>query len=193
MLGLFWLFAFELLRKSSLSDLSLFSLASPSDTGSYTIYVGRQSLNGWNPYERSYRISQVVVPYGYTDPLFGQDIALVKLNSPVTFSDHIQPICVPNSDTQFPAGTLCTITGWGDIRDGGECREHWGQMKLVMNVRAIVSPEFWEARPIHGRRIHAGRFGGKRSEINTFFVQIMFYHQHFMHTLKCRFTSGFED
>ncbi|XP_026888464.2 serine protease 33 isoform X1 [Electrophorus electricus] len=90
----------------------------PSDTSAYIIYVGRLSLNGWNPYEMSRRITKVIVPYGYTDPQLGQDIALVQLSSSVTWSDHIQPICLPNSDMVFPPGTECTITGWGDIRDG---------------------------------------------------------------------------
>ncbi|XP_076843999.1 serine protease 33 [Brachyhypopomus gauderio] len=90
----------------------------PRDISSYVIYAGRQSLNGWNPYMSMTRVTQVVVPYGYTDPQLGQDIALVKLSSPVIWSDHIQPICVPDSDLVFQAGTVCTITGWGDIRDG---------------------------------------------------------------------------
>ncbi|TSK14509.1 Prostasin [Bagarius yarrelli] len=89
-----------------------------ADTSQYLIYAGRLQLNGWNPYETSHRINQVVVPYGYTDPRLGQDIALVKLATPVKWSDHIQPVCLPNGDVRFPAGTKCTITGWGDIRDG---------------------------------------------------------------------------
>ncbi|XP_066518802.1 serine protease 33 [Hoplias malabaricus] len=90
----------------------------PTDTSSYIIYVGRLTLNGWNLYESAHYISKVVIPYGYTDPRFGQDIALVQLSSPVVWSDYVQPICVPDSNMNFPAGTQCTITGWGDIRDG---------------------------------------------------------------------------
>lgn len=95
-------------------------VCSPSDTSMYVIYAGRLLLNGWNPYETSHRINRVVVPYGYTDPQLGQDIALVELVTPVTYSDHVQPVCLPNADASFPGGMMCTITGWGDIRDGGE-------------------------------------------------------------------------
>ncbi|KAF5891657.1 serine protease 33-like, partial [Clarias magur] len=90
----------------------------PRDTSDYTIYVGRWQLNGWNPYLTDHRITRVVVPYGYVDPQLGQDIALVELATPVTWSDHVQPVCLPNADVTFAAGTMCTITGWGDIRDG---------------------------------------------------------------------------
>lgn len=101
--------------------MSLHGVSSPSDTFQYVIYAGRLQLNGWNPYETSHRISRVVVPYGYTDPRLGQDIALVELATPVTWSDHVQPVCLPDADVTFAGGMTCTITGWGDIRDGGEC------------------------------------------------------------------------
>ncbi|KAK2866005.1 hypothetical protein Q7C36_002061 [Tachysurus vachellii] len=90
----------------------------PSDTSQYVIYAGRLQLNGWNPYESTHRVNRVVVPYGYTDPQLGQDIALVELTTPVSWSNHVQPVCLPNADVSFPGGTMCTITGWGDIRDG---------------------------------------------------------------------------
>lgn len=101
-----------------------YGVSSPSDTSQYIIYVGRLQLNDWNPYESSRRINRVVVPYGYTDPQLGQDIALVELNLPVSWSDRVQPVCLPNADVSFRGGTICTITGWGDIRDGSECG--WG-------------------------------------------------------------------
>lgn len=90
----------------------------PNDVTSYIIYVGRQQLNGWNPDETSHRINRVVVPYGYTDPQLGQDIALVELATPVVWSDRVQPVCLPYANVEFNSDMKCMITGWGDIRDG---------------------------------------------------------------------------
>ncbi|XP_022524970.1 serine protease 33 isoform X1 [Astyanax mexicanus] len=90
----------------------------PSDVSPYNVYAGRLQLHGWNPHEMERQIKQIVVPFGYTDAELGEDIALVMLSSPVTWSEVIQPICLPDSDMQFAEGTQCTITGWGDIRDG---------------------------------------------------------------------------
>ncbi|XP_051959039.1 serine protease 33-like [Xyrauchen texanus] len=90
----------------------------PNDVSSYIIYVGRQQLHGWNPDETIHRVRQVVVPTGYTDPQLGQDIALVELASPVTWTERIQPICLPTASSQFSSDMKCMITGWGDIRDG---------------------------------------------------------------------------
>ncbi|XP_028823413.1 serine protease 33 isoform X1 [Denticeps clupeoides] len=90
----------------------------PLDTSSYRIYVGRYQLNGMNPFETVYGIRNVVIPRTYVDPQQGHDLALVQLQEPVIYSDRVQPVCLPSSDTQFPPNKMCTITGWGNIRDG---------------------------------------------------------------------------
>lgn len=47
------------------------------------------------------------------------DITLVELSSKAPFSDNIKPICMPTSRTDFPTGTMCTVSGFGTIRSNG--------------------------------------------------------------------------
>lgn len=89
----------------------------PSDVSSYIIYVGRYQLNGINLQQSVHRVRQVVIPSGYVEPHSGKDLALVQLSSPVTWSDHVRPVCLPASGTLFPGGMQCYVTGWGNIRD----------------------------------------------------------------------------
>ncbi|TNN03916.1 hypothetical protein fugu_000945 [Takifugu bimaculatus] len=89
----------------------------PSDVSSYIIYVGRHQLNGFNIHDSSHRVRQVIVPSGYVEPHSGQDVALVELSTPITWSDYASPICLPSSGTLFPSGMQCYVTGWGNIRD----------------------------------------------------------------------------
>ncbi|XP_008281494.1 serine protease 27 [Stegastes partitus] len=89
----------------------------PSDVSAYIIYVGRYQLNNYNPHQSVHRVSRVVIPYGYNEPHSGKDVALVQLSSPVTWSDHVRPICLPASGTSFPGGMMCYVTGWGNIRE----------------------------------------------------------------------------
>ncbi|XP_041699880.2 serine protease 33 [Coregonus clupeaformis] len=90
----------------------------PFDVSGYTLYVGRHQLNGFNPNEMSHRVKRIVIPSSYSDPNFGQDMALVQLQSPVVWSAFVRPICLPDAWTLFPGGLLCYVTGWGNIRDG---------------------------------------------------------------------------
>ncbi|TKS89884.1 Serine protease 27 [Collichthys lucidus] len=89
----------------------------PSDVGSYIIYAGRYQLHGINSHQSTHRVKRVVIPYSYEEPHKGKDLALVELSSPVTWSDHVRPICLPTSGTLFPGGMQCVVTGWGNVRD----------------------------------------------------------------------------
>jgi len=56
---------------------------------------------------------------GQFEELVEYDVALVKLARPVEYTEHIQPICLPTPDDQFPAGTPCLVAGWGHRVEGG--------------------------------------------------------------------------
>ena len=47
------------------------------------------------------------------------DIALVELESEVEFNDNMKPVCLPTRSSNFRDGTMCTVTGFGAIREGG--------------------------------------------------------------------------
>lgn len=47
--------------------------------------------------------------------LDSNDIALIKLESPVTFSDSIMAACVPAADAILPHNEPCYVTGWGRL------------------------------------------------------------------------------
>ncbi|KAM4846678.1 prothrombin [Thomomys bottae] len=49
-----------------------------------------------------------------------RDIALLKLKKPITFTDHIQPVCLPDKDIVtrlFQAGHKGRVTGWGNLKE----------------------------------------------------------------------------
>lgn len=45
-----------------------------------------------------------------------------RLLSPLA-AETIQPVCLPNSEENFPDGKLCWTSGWGAIEDGGQSSE----------------------------------------------------------------------
>jgi len=44
------------------------------------------------------------------------DISLLKLAAPVTYTDYIIPACLPSHDVDVMVGLNCTISGWGYTR-----------------------------------------------------------------------------
>lgn len=105
-------------------------------------------------------LKQIIAHPNYNSFTFDNDIALMELSSPVTYSDYIRPICLPAPQHDFPVGNTVWITGWGATREGGECpqtrHKYWGiiwaginnQLKylvwevVIANITAdaIVSP-----------------------------------------------------
>ena len=46
------------------------------------------------------------------------DFAIIKLATPVTFSDRVKPICLPSILTNYDTKVV-TVTGWGTTSSGG--------------------------------------------------------------------------
>lgn len=91
-----------------------------ANTFSWKISLGRQNLEGDNPNEVSRDVAQIVLHPNYDSDSSDNDIALLKLSSPVSFTDYIRPVCLAASDSVFNSDTDSWVTGWGRINEGGE-------------------------------------------------------------------------
>lgn len=52
--------------------------------------------------------------------LLSDDIALLKLRDPITWSRLVQPVCLPNAKLTPSVGTLCWAIVWGQPNMKGE-------------------------------------------------------------------------
>uniref|UniRef100_A0A8C0IMH4 Transmembrane serine protease 4 n=1 Tax=Chelonoidis abingdonii TaxID=106734 RepID=A0A8C0IMH4_CHEAB len=61
------------------------------------------------------------------------DIALVKLKSPLSISDTVKPICLPFFDEQLPPNAPLWVTGWGYTQQDGTLSKslQQAQIKLI--------------------------------------------------------------
>uniref|UniRef100_A0A3Q2XA31 Transmembrane serine protease 5 n=1 Tax=Hippocampus comes TaxID=109280 RepID=A0A3Q2XA31_HIPCM len=66
-------------------------------------------------------VEKIVYNKNYNHVSHDSDIALMKLRTPLNFSDTVRPVCLPQFDYDPPGGTQCWISGWGYTQpDGGE-------------------------------------------------------------------------
>ncbi|XP_028976621.2 enteropeptidase [Esox lucius] len=65
------------------------------------------------------KVDRVIMNKHYNKQTKDADIAMMHLQTNVTFTEYIQPICLPRSDQQFEAGRKCFIAGWGREAEQG--------------------------------------------------------------------------
>uniref|UniRef100_A0A667WZA6 Peptidase S1 domain-containing protein n=1 Tax=Myripristis murdjan TaxID=586833 RepID=A0A667WZA6_9TELE len=91
---------------------------SSSSVSGWRVSLGRQSLQGNNPNQVTQTVAEIILHPNYDSDTSDNDIALLRLSSPVKFTDYIRPVCLAASDSVFNNGTDSWVTGWGRIQEG---------------------------------------------------------------------------
>ncbi|MEE6518611.1 hypothetical protein FKM82_029718 [Ascaphus truei] len=84
-------------------------------SSSYEVYLGVYQLSVPSPNWVISSVQLIIVHPLYSATGSSGDIALMKLEIPVTYTTFILPICLPFASVTFPPGMECWVTGWGDV------------------------------------------------------------------------------
>ncbi|KAK2576104.1 hypothetical protein KPH14_007438 [Odynerus spinipes] len=92
----------------------------PGFLASLVAVFGEFDISGERETKRSItkNVRRVIVNRGYDPATFENDLALLELESPVQFDEHIVPICMPDENVDF-TGRMATVTGWGRLKYNG--------------------------------------------------------------------------
>jgi len=77
-----------------------------------TVFVSAHFL--WTGTE--YSAIEIIEHPSYESTTYYADIALIKIESPLEWSSHVAPICIPQSAATV--GAECTASGWGKLENG---------------------------------------------------------------------------
>ncbi|XP_068434164.1 transmembrane protease serine 9-like [Clinocottus analis] len=91
---------------------------SSTNVNNLVVYLGRQNQEGDNPNEVQRTVTQIINHPDYNTRTSDNDISLLKLSSPVTFTNFILPVCLATPNSSFLNGTESWVTGWGTIGFG---------------------------------------------------------------------------
>ncbi|KAF3705499.1 Transmembrane protease serine 6 [Channa argus] len=97
---------------SVLSSADCFS--SSATASDWTVVLGRQKQNGFNPFEVKLNVTDITLSIQT-----GPNAAVLHLATPAPLSDSIQPICVDTGRT-FSVGSTCWVAGWSSGAGGEE-------------------------------------------------------------------------
>ncbi|XP_023594890.1 transmembrane protease serine 2 [Trichechus manatus latirostris] len=71
-------------------------------------------------YEYGYQVAKVISHPNYDSKTKNNDVALMKLQTPLTFNDRIRPVCLPNPGMMLEPTQTCWISGWGATQEKGK-------------------------------------------------------------------------
>ncbi|KAM5330262.1 serine protease 27 [Glossophaga mutica] len=84
-----------------------------SETSLYRVLLGARQLVKPGPHATYAQVKRVESNPLYQGMASSADVALVELEAPVTFTNYILPVCVPDPSVVFETGMNCWVTGWG--------------------------------------------------------------------------------
>uniref|UniRef100_A0A8C2XX75 Peptidase S1 domain-containing protein n=1 Tax=Capra hircus TaxID=9925 RepID=A0A8C2XX75_CAPHI len=120
----------------------------PWQTSSGFHFCGGSLISPTSPAQRDHLYLPVFEHPQWDLRAVRNDVALLKLAAPARLSAAVAPVCLPSAETSFPAGSLCTVTGWGKTRYNGESFDT--PDKLQQATLPILSnadcKEFWGSK-----------------------------------------------
>ncbi|CAG9856891.1 unnamed protein product [Phyllotreta striolata] len=78
-----------------------------------------QSVKCAHP-SKAYQISEIVKHPQFVLQNAQNDIALIKLDREVEFTDYIKPVCLPNENSYYDTNTRVMVAGWGKTHFKGK-------------------------------------------------------------------------
>merc|ERR1711872_753554 len=84
-------------------------------------------------------VEKIITHRSYSSRTIDNDIALMKLATPVQFGKYVKPVCLPNQGENVPVGTECYITGWGKIKHPGNMHHTLQQGKMSVVSKAACT------------------------------------------------------
>jgi transmembrane serine protease 3 len=88
-------------------------------TSGLTVSAGAHDLNNPSNGVQTVKGAKTVYHPAYNPDTTMNDIAVVKLATPIKFTSTVQPACLPAIGEAVPDGTEATVAGWGLTREGG--------------------------------------------------------------------------
>ncbi|XP_017785356.1 PREDICTED: serine protease 53-like [Nicrophorus vespilloides] len=97
---------------------------------SFRLQIGGVSLNGNEAGRIEVSTTYSIVHPGYNNNL-NNDIALIKMPNPISFTDNIRPVKLPKRGSVVGDRQEVTVSGWGKTSDFGSVSNSLNFVKLV--------------------------------------------------------------
>lgn len=95
------------------------------DASDVTIRLGEYDFDKRSSHERDFRVAKIFMHEQYDRRTYNNDIAILKLETKVAFTQHIWPICLPPSNLPDLTNEITSVTGKKPYYFNRKTRPEW--------------------------------------------------------------------
>lgn len=113
----------------------------------FDLYFGVHNLKQIDSLVQTRRPAAVIPHPAYDDRAHDNDLALIKLNQPVTLNSRVGIGALatsPTDDSLWLAGTLSTVTGWGALSEIGASADVLQEVQVPIVSNADCNAVYWD-------------------------------------------------
>ncbi|XP_061105321.1 enteropeptidase [Conger conger] len=138
-------------------------------TAAHCVYGKNVHISGWKAllglhrqggppslHKETRQVDRIIFNKIYNRRTKDGDIAMMHLETPVNFTDYIQPICLPDNDEP---GRKCFIAGWGRVAEQGSVADVLQEAAVPLLSQAVCKKQLPEYN-ITARMVCAGYLEG---------------------------------
>ncbi|XP_055302911.1 trypsin-4 [Sitodiplosis mosellana] len=120
---------------------------SSADVARMTVNLGDHNIR--TAFETQHlvkKVKRVVRHRSFDSRTLYNDVALLTLESPVSYTSNIRPICLPRSG-QLYGGSFGTVIGWGSLRENGPQPSILQKVSVPIWSNAVCRQKYGGAAP----------------------------------------------
>ncbi|KAK7863849.1 hypothetical protein R5R35_003333 [Gryllus longicercus] len=117
------------------------------DVARLTVHLGDHNIK--TNYEVRHivkKVKRVVRHRGFDSRTLYNDVAVLTLDSPVTFTQQVRPVCLPSGNALY-AGQTATVIGWGSLRESGRQPEILQEVSIPIWTNNECRAKYGSAAP----------------------------------------------
>ncbi|XP_062990604.1 ovochymase-1 [Elgaria multicarinata webbii] len=129
-----------------------------NDASHWTVVAGDHDQNLKEPTEQVRRAKTILIHQDFDVSSYNSDIALVQLQTPVSYNAVVRPICLPSDTEPLYPSVLCTTTSWGSFQEGEGLASRLQQTRVPILSNDVCERNYYLNHPggITARMLCAG-------------------------------------
>ncbi|TRY75247.1 hypothetical protein TCAL_01673 [Tigriopus californicus] len=101
-----------------------------ADVKSMRIFLGDHDLRLRDKEEQHARVKAIIKHKSFKTSTFHNDVAILVMETPITFTDVIQPVCLEEDPNKLFVGETLQVAGWGRTSEKGISSSHLRKVEV---------------------------------------------------------------